>query len=137
MQTLKRLGIFLLCGFALVVGGYLGLIVLGMAPTSEPSNYVEYPKDLTIHDLRLSPVTDNLTVVGKISNSSSKTYRPVFVDLDVLSGDSVIFRCRQADMPYVPPASTIDFQMTCSDAKVAKLPAGVTFRATVNSASFR
>ena len=137
MQTLKRLGVFFLCGFALVVGGYLGLVVLGMAPNSEPSNYVEYPRDLTIHDLQPSPVTDYLTVMGKISNSSSKTYRPVFVDLDVLSDGSVIFRCRQSDMSYVPPSSTIDFQMTCADARVDRLPPGVTFRATVNSAFFR
>ena len=71
MQTLKRLGIWLLCGFALVVGGYLGLVVLGLEPTSMPNDYVEYPKDLTIHDLKPSPITDHLTVVGKISNASN------------------------------------------------------------------
>ncbi len=137
MQTLKKLGVWLLCGFALVLGGYLGLVVLGIAPTSEPSNYVEYPKDLVIQDLQASPITDHLTVVGKISNSSSRTYRPVFVDLDVMEGDVVIFRCRQSDMSYVPAGATLDFQMSCVDAKADKIPAGVTFRATVNSASFR
>lgn len=137
MQTLKRLGVWLLCGFALFFGGYLGLIVVGLEPTSMPNDYVEYPKDLTIHDLKPSPITDHLTVVGKISNASDKTYRPIFVDLDVMSAGSMIFRCRQSDMSYIPPSATIDFQMSCSDAKIDKLPPDVTFRATVNSASFK
>ena len=102
-----------------------------------PNDYVEYPKDLTFHDLKPSPITDHLTVVGKISNASDKTYRPIFVDLDVMSAGSMIFRCRQSDMSYIPPSATIDFQMSCSDAKIDKLPPDVTFRATVNSASFK
>ena len=116
------------------MGGYLALHLLGIDQVER--DYVELPADLTIHDLTQSPLTEQLTVIGRITNSSEKTYRPVFVDLDISSNNVLIFRCRQSDMSYVPPQSTVPFQMSCPDVKTAKLPQGVTFSATVNGASF-
>jgi len=135
MRVLKQLGVWLLSGFALVLGGYVALLVLGLGPTK--SNFVELPTDLKIHDLTQSPLTEELTVIGRITNSSARTYRPVFVDLEIFSGKSLMYRCRQSDMSYVPPKSTVNFQMSCPDVKASKLPPGVTFSASVNSASFR
>ena len=135
MQTMKKLGIWLLSGFALVAGGYLAVLAFGLAPTKQ--NYVEFPNDLKINDLKSSPLTEQLTVVGHITNSSTRTYRPVFVDLNISNGNALLLRCRQSDMSYVPPKSTIDFQMSCPDVKTSKLPPGTSFHATVNSASFK
>ena len=135
MDTIQRLGISLLSGAALVVGGYLTALALGLGPSKR--NYVEYPTDLKIHDLKASPLTDHLTVVGRITNSSARTYRPIFVDLEVLQGGSLLIRCRQSDMSYVPPKSTVSLQMSCQDILASKLPKGTTFVATVNSASFK
>jgi len=135
MQTMKKLGIWLLSGFALVAGGYLAMLAFGLTPTKP--NYIEFPNDLKIHGLKSSPLTEQLTVVGRITNSSTKLYRPVFVDLNILNGKVLLLRCRQSDMSYVPPKSTIDFQMSCPDVKTSKLPPGASFHATVNSASFK
>ena len=135
MRVLKQLGIWALCGAALVLGGYAAAMALGLGPT-EPK-YAEFPQDLKIHDLKISPLTEKLTVVGKITNSSDKTYRPGFVDLDILHGGALLHRCRQADMSYVPPHATTDFQMQCEDVIVSKLPKDASFRAVVNGASFK
>ena len=135
MQIMKKLGIWLLSGFALVAGGYLAMVAFGLAPAKQ--NYVELPSDLKIHDLKSSPLTEQLTVIGRITNSSTKTYRPVFVDLDISNGGALLLRCRQSDMSFVPPKSTIDFQMSCPEVKTNKLPQGASFHATVNSASFK
>jgi hypothetical protein len=133
---IKRLVLWLLSGAALVLGGYLAALALGVSP-GKPHNYVEYPTDLKIYDLKASPLTHSFTVVGRITNSSSRTYRPIFVDLEVHRGDSLLLRCRQSDMSYVPPKSSIGFQMSCPDVVPQRVPKDATFSAIVNSASYK
>ncbi|GGD47928.1 hypothetical protein [Pseudoxanthomonas indica] len=134
MDIIKRLVIWFLSGAALVAGGYAAAMALGLG--EDKRGFVEFPTDLEIDQLKASPVSEHLTVVGRITSTSARHYRSVFVDLDVRDKDTLLVRCQQVHSGSVLPKGSRSFQVTCPDVLTSKVPAGVTFAATVSSASY-
>ncbi len=129
--TFITLVIFFLCVMASIKAWDLFGDRPAYSPINEDYEYFyshdELAKDLQLHSIQTEPNTDQLTITGRVQNSSTNTWRGVNLDVIYYVEEIEMGRCGYAGAEDLAPGKTYHFSSTCPIA-ANKLPSQFSYK---------
>ena len=133
MDYLKRFALWFVSGLGVTAGVMLVLAGFEYArPWKSEVQTSNLPlEQIAVTDIAISPVTKFLTIVGTITNNSSRELKAVRARVELMQGEKLLFECYESIRSLPDPGKSGHLQIECRDIERSLVPDGVSHRVRV------